>query len=216
MIVKNWHKDGKQTKRKLAPRKVESLKASTKELVKKLKQGGGGLRPFLVMDLGTKYNRVGAFKAQDHVMKLFNGTKASESEDMIDDIDFYINGEPCSFKQDNRAVETGNIGLEVSKAFRDGVPFDSWFHSSKAKWLLVLVGDILYIFNFANLREWMKTFSGKPKPLRKKFLDENLSLPIGSPYAWLKCPSIERLETENVIADKRNINEPTRSLYTNR
>jgi len=37
MQEKHWHAQGKQTKRKIAPRKVDASLASTKALIKKLK-----------------------------------------------------------------------------------------------------------------------------------------------------------------------------------
>jgi hypothetical protein len=40
MLVKNWHRDGAQKKReRLAPAKLRSIKASTKQLRKRLQNG---------------------------------------------------------------------------------------------------------------------------------------------------------------------------------
>ncbi len=83
-------------------------------------------------------------------------TASTREENLLQDIDCYIDGVPVSIKTQNTAAKTGNLAFELRFCWRaTGEWVDSWFYYGLADYYLVQVYDKVYRLDCKPLKAWV-------------------------------------------------------------
>lgn len=96
-------------------------------------------------------------KSEKEIIKKFNLTPSSKSDNITRDIDAWNGDTAISIKTQHTALKTGNVCFEIELINHED-PEDvmpSWFYTGESDEYWVVVGDSVYVFDTDRLKEFV-------------------------------------------------------------